>query len=193
MEFLEEFTINPPFRGSRNYVHSASVCNELVSFIGSCSGFKLMFRKLTKNRLVFSSKKNSVDVSGVGSFEVRCGGSEQTYLITEDLRHPIREKTPYNESKMFEHFEIMGSTVYSPGWKSDFSFFDRVVAANKYLIHKTIDGNINLIVGSIDLAKMPDTNDDLRIEILQHRGSSTFKTAIFNCGNFVGEVVLVGG
>lgn len=143
------------FKGERNYIHSSNVFDYIQSEKPSESykniDFSLSRTSLNKWYLITElSQEEKSNVIGQYKDEV------SFYYIIED-NEIVRERRSYNESSVVDRLTITGKEVEIPNGISDFSFIEKVNAAFKALLQKSVfkDGRYVYLFVRITLKFIP--------------------------------------
>jgi len=187
----EGFFLDLPYRGKRDYLHSASIANSLAERFPEATGFDLVMRGWMTNRLVFSPLAEGEMAGENGQVTIDLPEGRLRFVVTEDKAHPATERGPYDEDAVPctlipEYKRIL------VGSDPDFTFFDRVIAANKKLINGILAPGVKLIAVKIATPGFPPADADLALRLKSHVGTRIFKSAIEINGVTSGEVVFYG-
>jgi len=117
------------FRGNRNYLHSASVINDLLSLRGeNVRNIDLKFHRKTLHQVSYTDESQSA-VDPVAEWSDAQG---KLYLVEREER--ISEREPYDEQGLVGLLEADGKTVRIPAQTPNFTRADAIVAAFKHLL-----------------------------------------------------------
>lgn len=180
-----------PFRASRTYVHSASLCNMIAAHLGPCEQFEVVLKHWMDSRLYFTPVPEVRAGSGSGYVRVRQDGVERTWEISEDKRFPVTSREPYDEDDLVAHARIEDRQLHCPEG-SDGTFFDRLIAANKKLINIALDPGVKLIAARVMCRGGPANSTAFSLRIQSSIGTRIFKSRIEIDGEAFGEVIFYG-
>ena len=185
------FSLDLPFRGARPYLHSASIANALAPRFADADFFDLNMRGWMTHRLVFRPLETGVVAAGSGHVIIAKGPQRLRFEITEDTNHPAIAREPYNEDAVpyilnteTRHLQVDAVTGYS--------FFDRLIAANKVLINRTLNPGVKLIAARILSPGFPVDEEPFALQVSGVVGSKLFRSAILIGGEKRGEVLFYG-
>lgn len=179
-----------PFRGSRAYVHSASICNHVRERFGTASRFELVMREWMANRVLFAPA-DEMPASKATLRIDHADGSSQRYGLTDDPDHPIAERVPYDEEGLVAGAMIENRVISVAAGRAG-SFFDRMVAANKVVINQSLDPGVKLIAAKIVLDGFPQDDHSFQVRLDSHLGTRIFRSSVLIDGGKIGDVVYYG-
>lgn len=118
-----------PFRGGRDYLHSASVINDLFALRGEgIKNIDLKFHRKTLQQVSYADEPEAA----AGSVAEWSDSLGKLYLVERAER--INERVPYDEDALVEFFEMDGRTVRIAANTPGFTRADAIIAAFKHLL-----------------------------------------------------------
>lgn len=191
MREAEPFYLDVSYRGGRNYVHSTSIANALATRFPDATSFELLLRKLMTHRLEFQPASDTKATAGGGHAFIVTPERNLRFEITEDHSVPVHGRDRYDEDAVPLRFDSTQRRV-DVGPVRDFTFFDRLVAANKTLINRALDPGVKLLAVKLATPGFPADDAEFAVEIDSHVGKRIFKSTIWLDGEKNGEVVFYG-
>lgn len=186
----ENWFMDFPLRGNRDYLHSTSVCNHLFKRLGCNQKISITFKTWMNSRVYFSFDDTlCVPVKG-NAVITGIDGTKRVLVFGDDGKHIATERVPYDEDGIVETAQFKGEeiTIHS---HPHATFTDRAIAANKKLIHTILNPGVELIASKITLiGAPPDGPFTLRIQ--SHVGKRIFKSALLIDGSPFGEIIFYG-
>lgn len=185
------------FRGNRQYIHSASICNHLQRRFGSVKRFDINFRSWMKARVVFWTGNPPVMTSpdglvAKGDFQfISLDGTEVRGCFSEDSVHPTLSRLPWDEDGLVFDATVVGNIIFCPA-REQGSFVDRIIAANKKLINSTLNPGVKLVASRLKLDFFPPDDVEFQLRLDSHLGHRMFKSSLLIGSNKEGEVLYYG-
>ena len=120
------------FRGSRNYLHSTTVMNELLRLRdGAPGGFDFRFDRRTDRRVRFQDHAPVEGEAVVGTWRDASG---TVHIVERDGR--IERAEPYDEDGLASRLEFGGNAVDLPAALPGYTPVEAIVAAFKALLRR---------------------------------------------------------
>ena len=186
----ERWHADLPFRGSRTYVHSTSICNHLRDRFEDAHRFELVMRDWMAGRVLFTPVEEVEKPKATLAIEL-ADGSAYRYALTDDPAHPVTAREPFDEDGLVGSAPIVdGVMTIAPD--PDHTAIDRLVSGNKALINRTLDPGVRLIASKIALDGFPADGDEIQLRLESHLGTRIFRTAVSAGGKQIGQVVFYG-
>lgn len=185
----EEWSEDLPFRAQRNYVHSTTLCNLLATRFPKAERFELVLRRWMDCRVVFTPMA-APDPTAAGMARLDMGGETLFLGLNDDKNHPVTTREPYDEDGVVREAVLneTGLTCEAgPG-----TFYDRLIAANKALINRTLSPGVKLIAAKIVSPGFPADDTPFRLQLDSHVGTRIFKSGLWINERREGEVVFYG-
>ena len=185
------FSLDLPFRGARPYLHSTSIANALAPRFADADLFDLNMRGWMTHRLVFRPIEPGVVAAGSGHVILAKGPQRLRFEISEDKSHPAIAREPYDEDAVPSSLDTETGQL-QVGARAGYSFFDRLIAANKVLINRTLNPGVKLIAARILSPGFPVDEEPFALKVSGAVGSKLFRSAILIGGKKQGEVLFYG-
>lgn len=179
-----------PFRGTRTYVQSASICNHLRQRFGPVSRFDLVMREWMAARLVFAPLDEVPAAKATLRID-RTDGLARVYGIVDDPTHPVAAREPYDEDGLVAGAPL-SDRVITAAVNRDGTFFDRLISANKAVINRTLDPGVKLIATSINLDRFPSDDCEFQVRLDSSLGTRLFRSSVLIDGSKIGSLVYYG-
>lgn len=186
------FFADLPFRGTRAYVHSASLGNLFAQRFGRWEHFEITLKNWMTNRVWFTLVDSVRAGSGAGHVIIDLDGQRHVWEISEDPQFPVIMQEPYDEDALASPTAVTDRKIDSVP-VTGASFFDRLIAANKMLINTTLDPQVKLIAAKISVDGFLDPQKPFTLELASHLGNKIFKSKILTRDTVSGEVIFYGG
>ena len=119
------------FRGSRDYLHSTTVMNELLRLRGAPGGFDFRFDHRTDRQVRFQDEAPAEGEVLVGTWRDAAG---TVHIVERDAR--IQRAEPYDEDGLAGRLGFDGNTVDLPAELRDYTPVEAIVAAFKALLRR---------------------------------------------------------
>ena len=120
------------FRGSRNYLHSTTVMNDLLRLRdGAPGGFDFRFDRRTDRQVRFQDEAPAAGETLVGSWRDAAG---IVHVVERDERIACSE--PYDEDGLAERLVFAGNAVELPAELPGYTPVEAIVAAFKALLRR---------------------------------------------------------
>ena len=120
------------FRGSRNYLHSTTVMNELLRLRGGApGGFDFRFDRRTDRQVRFQELAPAEGEVLVGTWRDAKG---TVHVVERGAR--IERTEPYDEDGLASRLEFDGNTVDLPAELPGYTPVEAIVAAFKALLRR---------------------------------------------------------
>jgi hypothetical protein len=178
-----------PFREHRAYVHSATLCNHLAQRFPTASRFELVLRRWMDSRVIFTPMQKA-DPAAAGIARIDLDGRTLILGLDDDKAHPVVARVPYDEDGLVQGAELTDEGLICEAGEG--SFFDRMIAANKAVINRTLSPGVKLIATKIVTPGFPADDTVFRLKLDSHLGTRIFKSSLW-FGDFrQGEVVYYG-
>lgn len=169
------------FRGSRDYLHSTTVFDYILSEVrGQPSRIDFKFNRRTDRVCALTRHKPSEDKPPVAIYT----DSRQTlYIVESGLA--ITERVPYDEDGLAKNFCIDGHVIHVPAASSGNSFIECVVAAYKRLL-LDLHGKHRFAFVRISLERLPQ--GAFAVEFARKLSGDFYEGSIEQDGNRVGRI-----
>ncbi|WP_424986180.1 hypothetical protein [Microbulbifer sp. S227A] len=185
------FHLDCPFRESRSYVHSTSICNGLTDRFAPYDAFTLVLRNWMTNRVCFTPVDAPRPKSGTGHVTITRGDTARTWEISEDPDTPVNNRDSYDEAALATPSDVTGKIIHSIP-VAGATVFDRLIAANKVLITSKLNPGVKLIAAKVSLNRFLPNDAAFDLELASHMGTRIFKSKIQSAGTVCGELVFYG-
>jgi hypothetical protein len=120
------------FRGSRNYLHSTTVMNELLRLHdGAPGGFDFRFDRRSDHQVRFQDHAPAEGEVVVGTWRDATG---TVHIVERDAR--IERAEPYDEDGLASRLEFNGNVVDLPAELPGYTPLEAIVAAFKVLLRR---------------------------------------------------------
>ena len=145
------------FRGARDYLHSASVFDDLLQVRGMHSTrIDLKFHRRTARQVSYVDELS--DQEAVAEWSDSRG---KLFVIERD--ECISDRVPYDEDGLAEQFEIEGRIARIPAELGPFTRMEAVIAGFKRLLQATYPGmQRKYVFVRVRLDRCPDTAMEIR-------------------------------
>lgn len=183
--WFEDFS----FRETRAYVHSTSLCNSLANRFAGATHFELVLRRWMDSRVVFTPVPE-VDATAAGMAKIQIDGRNLILALTEDKTRPVTSHDGYDEDSVMCHAVINANELLCNGGPG--TFFDRLIAANKALINKSVAPGVRLIAAKVETAGFPADDTPFRLLLEGRVGTKIFKSGLWLDEMRQGEVIFYG-
>lgn len=147
-----------PFRGGRDYLHSASVINDLLDVRGkNVTDIDLKFHRRTSQQVSYTDDPQAA-ANAVAEWNDSLG---KLYLV--ERGEQINARVPYDEDALADLFEIDGREIRIPAQAHGFTRADAIVAAFKRLL-QTVHAGIErkYVFVRIRLDRCPTAEMEIR-------------------------------
>lgn len=124
------------FRGSRDYLHSTTVMNDLLRLRGGApGGFDFRFDRRTDRQVRFQDEAPAEGEVLVGTWRDAAG---TVHIVERDAR--IERAEPYDEDGLAGRLEFDGNAVGLPAELPGYTPTEAIVAAFKALLRRGVAG-----------------------------------------------------
>ncbi|SFH74563.1 hypothetical protein [Albimonas pacifica] len=188
----QPFQVDFPFRGSRDYVHSASLCNEIDRRFPQRERLELVLRSWMRGRVAFTPLGAGERGEGAGQAKLRIGGEDRIWTLAEVPSEPGETRVPYDEDGLVAQDPVTDGRITCRPHGAG-SFFDRLIAANKKLINHTLNPGVKLIAAKVVVDGAPGPDAPFTLVLASHMGVKIFKSRILIGDSPIGELVYYGG
>jgi len=172
------------FKGSRDYIQSASVFDFIVANLDTPPrDVNFVFNNRTGNQLLVSERRLPEEKHRlIGTWQ----DSERALYIHESDR-PVTQREPYDEAPIVARCEIRSSTIHTAFPISGYSFIECCVAAYKHLLHQLFpERKTKYVFVRIALRELPST--DFEVRYTRKLASSFYQGDISSGGRLVGRI-----
>lgn len=139
------------FKGSRDYLHSTTVFDRLMSEVGGDPRkVDFRFNRRTDRQCEITALRPSDEARVVAAYT---DVGHRLYVISTNM--PITERVPYDEDGLAKNFEIEGNVVRLAAVVPGFSFIECTVAAYKRLLLSMQERPRRFAFVRISLAHLP--------------------------------------
>lgn len=187
----KSFHIDLAYRGSRDYLHSASIENALAALFPDATYQEIHLREWMTHRLLFRHFGDGEAVAGKGHAIVERNGQRVRWEITEDTDYPATAREPYDEDAVPTTLDLESRRI-QVGSLPGYTVFDRLVAANKVLINRVLKPGVKLIAVKITTPGFPPDDAEVSLRLVSHVGNRIFRSEIEMNGSKCGEVLFYG-
>jgi len=148
MELDRSFT----FRGSRNYLHSASVLDDLLRVRpAGRQGFDFRFERRTANQVRYQDAAPPDPATLVASWR---DGEGTVHVVERD--EPIAGSVPYDEDGLARNFEFLPGEVRVPAGLAGYTTVEAVIAAFKALLREGAAGpDVKVVFVRMRCSRLP--------------------------------------
>lgn len=139
MQELDDFDLDIPFKGKRDYLHSTSLYDAVVKHLGdklgrgNLSDVRLMFQGFARKKLKVTQHLGEAESRALMTFV--CAGQKFRLDFVETEKE-VADRRPYPEEQIMEHCHLdpvaERATLVDDG-RQPFSLMECVVAINKAL------------------------------------------------------------
>jgi hypothetical protein len=138
-DILQACEVVVPFRGERDYVHSTSIVNLLMPFLGPTKAVSYRFSRLTGcNRLKALFLSATAESPSGALFDAWWTWTDDTsakVAFLEGGPSVPEARAPYPEEEVIAGWQLLDNAAYlAVGRNVGFTLADRVVALNKALL-----------------------------------------------------------
>lgn len=179
-----------PFRGTRAYVHSTSICNHLRGRFDTMSRLELVMREWMDARVLFAPLDEVPGAKATLRLDF-ADGTSQRYGLVDDPAHPVTAREPFDEDGLVAGAPLE-DRVITVAANPDGTFFDRLISANKALINRTLQTGGRLIASKIVIERFPADDQPFQVRLDSHLGTRIFRSSVLRGGDKIGEVVFYG-
>ncbi|WP_375286538.1 hypothetical protein [Sphingomonas sp.] len=186
----DRWHVDLPFRGSRTYVHSTSICNHLRERFGPVARLELVMREWMDGRVLFAPIDGMTGAKATLRLDFADGTSKR-FGLTDDKAHPVTTREPFDEDGLVAGAPLEDRVITVAANLAG-TFFDRLISANKALINRSLDPGVRLIASKIVIERFPLDDQAFRLRLDSHLGTRIFRSSVLLGGDKIGEVVFYG-
>ena len=185
------------YRGSRNYIHSASLCNYFFERYENIIDFEITLRDWILKVPSISTDPGDQDKGFVKLVTADQSIAAKYYIHESNVEVTARES--FEEERMDERFfhDSLQSKwcLLESNYIDQFTFFDRSICGGKHLIEYIFNPQKKLILSKLSI-KIPQKNiksSKIFIKVESHLGDKLYKLSVSD-KNFVklGELIYYG-
>ena len=148
------------FKGSRNYIQSASVFDFIVANLdASPRDINFVFNRRTGNNLLVSEQRLPEDNHRlIGTWQ-----DSKRALYIHETDQPVTQHEPYDEALIVARCQIRGSTIHIAFPIPGYSFIECCVAAYKHLLHQLFaERKTKYVFVRVALHEIPSSDFEVR-------------------------------
>lgn len=186
----DRWYVDLPFRGTRSYVHSTSICNDLRERFPTASRLELVMRDWMAGRVLFAPIAEVPNAKATLRIDVADGGP-QHFGLTDDPAHPVVTREPFDEDGLVAGAPL-DDRVMTIAANPAGTFFDRLISGNKALINRALEPGTRLIASKIVVEGFPAEDRAFQLRLDSHLGTRMFRTSVLMDGDKIGDVVFYG-
>lgn len=171
-----------PFRGSRNYLQSATLFDDILLLRGDAvRSVDFKFNKKTDRQVHYQSAPPEIESTSVAIWR----DSEATIYVVE-REQEIVESVPYDEEALVDRFAFKSTGVELPQDIGDYTMMEAIVAAFKALLHRTVvTDKPKVVFVRARLSQLPDFPVEVRYS---RRIGEFYQGEIFSRSKAVGQI-----
>lgn len=185
------------FRGTRPYIHSASICNHLQTRFGAVTQFEITFKTWMAARVIFwaDPEPDAPPPDGLapkGSFSFTGADGRRVFGgLTDDPAHPTLTREAYDEDALMADATRTDRVMTCPPAFNG-TITERMVAANKQLILRALNPGVKLIAAKLSFARFLPDAAGFQMRLDSHLGTRIFKSSLLKDDQKIGELVYYG-